>query len=126
MWAVNLYDAYGMKQRPRIGRSPIRDYGYTSSPLVHGDWVLVEAGSARGTLVALDKRTGKEAWASELADEAGHTAGPVPITVEGVSCVAVLTLRNLAVIRLDAGSEGERSELIARRLAEWKSAANAF
>ena len=27
---------------------------------------------------------------------------------------------------LDAGSEGERSELIARRLAEWKSAANAF
>ena len=27
---------------------------------------------------------------------------------------------------LDAGSEGERSELIARRLAEWKSAANAY
>lgn len=107
LWVVNLYDAYGMKQRPRIGRSPTRDYGYTSSPLVHGNWVLVEAGSARGTLVALDKRTGKEVWASELADEAGHTAGPVPITVEGVPCAAVLTLRNLAVIRLDAGNEGK-------------------
>lgn len=107
VWAVNLYDAYGAGRRPQIGRSPVRDYGYTSTPLVHRDWVLVEVGSARGTLVALDKRTGKEVWASELTDEAGHTAGPVPITVEGVPCVAVLTLRHLAVVRLDAGREGK-------------------
>jgi len=107
VWAVNLYDAYGMKQRPKIGRSPVRDYGYTSSPLIHEDWVLVEVGSPRGTLVAFDKRTGKESWRSELTGEAGHTAGPVPITVEGVPCVAVLTLRQLAVIRLDAGNAGK-------------------
>ncbi|MBN9518622.1 PQQ-binding-like beta-propeller repeat protein [bacterium] len=107
VWKLNLYDAYGAKQRPRIGRSPVRDYGYTSSPLVHRDWLLVEVGSPRGTLVAFDKRTGKEAWASEMSDEAGHTAGPVPMVVEGVPCVAVLTLRHLAVIRLDAGKEGK-------------------
>ncbi|QDU22003.1 outer membrane protein assembly factor BamB family protein [Urbifossiella limnaea] len=107
VWAVNLYDAYGAKQRPRVGRSPVRDYGYTSSPLVHGGWLLVEVGSPRGTLVAFDKRTGTEAWRSELTDEAGHTAGPVPITVEGVPCVAVLTMRHLAVIRLDAGRAGK-------------------
>lgn len=106
VWAANLYDAYAVKQRPRIGRSPLRDYGFTSSPLVYRDWLLVEVGSARGTLVAFDKKTGKEAWASELADEAGHTAGPVPMIVEGVPCVALLTLRQLAVIRLDAGKVG--------------------
>src|SRR5829696_3369991 len=91
VWALNLYDAYGARQRPKLTRSPVRDYGYTSSPLVHGGWLLVEVGSPSGTLVAFDKKTGKEAWRSELTDEAGHNAGPVPMTVEGVPCVALLT-----------------------------------
>jgi outer membrane protein assembly factor BamB len=107
VWAVNLYDAYKAKQRPRLTRSPIRDYGYTSSPLVHGPWLLVEVGSPRGTLVAFDKETGKEVWRSELSDEAGHNGGPVPMTVEGVPCVALLTQRHLAVIRLDQGNAGK-------------------
>jgi len=107
IWSTNLYDTYKVKQRPQLTRAPMRDYGYTSSPLVHGDWLLVEIGSSRGTLIAFDKKTGKEAWASELKDEAGHNAGPVPMIVEGVPCVAMLTQRNLAVIRLDAGNEGK-------------------
>jgi outer membrane protein assembly factor BamB len=108
VWGRNLYDEYKVGKRPKLTRSPQRDYGYTSSPMVHGDWLLVEVGSTtRGTLVAFDKRTGKEVWASELKDEAGHTGGPAPMTVEGVPCVAVLTQRNLAVIRLDAGKEGK-------------------
>jgi outer membrane protein assembly factor BamB len=107
VWNLNLYDAYGAPRRPKLTRAPQRDYGYTSSPLLHGDWLLVEVGSPKGTLVAFDKKTGKEAWRSELADEAGHTAGPVPMTVEGVPCVAVLTQRHLAVIRLDEGHEGK-------------------
>lgn len=108
LWGRNLYDDYKVDVRPRLTRSPVRDYGYTSSPLVHGEWLLVEVGSPdRGTLVAFDRKTGKEKWASELKDEAGHTGGPAPMTVEGVPCVAVLTLRNLAIIRLDAGKEGK-------------------
>jgi outer membrane protein assembly factor BamB len=107
VWSLNLYDTYKVKQRPKLTRAPMRDYGYTSSPLVHGERLLVEVGAPRGTLVAFDKKTGKEVWVSELTDEAGHNAGPTPITVEGVPCVALLTQRNLAVIRLDAGREGK-------------------
>lgn len=107
VWAINLYDRYKVKQRPRLTRAPMRDYGYTSSPLVHGSQLLVEAGSTHGSLIAFDKKTGKEAWASELTDEAGHNAGPAPMTVEGLPCVALLTQRNLAVIRLDAGNAGK-------------------
>ncbi|HVK10119.1 MAG TPA: PQQ-binding-like beta-propeller repeat protein [Gemmataceae bacterium] len=107
VWGINLYDRYGAKQRPRLTRAPMRDYGYTSSPLVHGGWLIVEVGSPKGTVVAFDKATGKEVWRSDLTDEAGHTAGPVPMTVEGVPCVAVLTQRNLAVVRLDTGHEGK-------------------
>jgi outer membrane protein assembly factor BamB len=107
VWAINLYDEYKVKKRPKLTRAPQRDYGYTSSPLVHGSWLLVEVGWSRGTLIAFDKKTGKEVWTSAIADEAGHNAGPVPMTVEGVPCVALLTQRNLAAIRLDAGNEGK-------------------
>ena len=107
LWHLNLYERYEARRRPKLTRAPQRDYGYTSSPLVHGAWLLVEVGSPKGTLVAFDKKTGTEVWRSELTDEAGHTAGPAPMTVEGVPCVALVTQRNLVVIRLDRGNEGK-------------------
>jgi outer membrane protein assembly factor BamB len=107
LWHLNQYDRYGAKRRPKLTRAPQRDYGYTSSPLVHGPWLLVEVGSPKGTLVAFDKKAGTEVWRSELTEEAGHTAGPTPMTVEGVPCVALVTQRNLVVIRLDRGNEGK-------------------
>jgi outer membrane protein assembly factor BamB len=107
VWGLNLYDEYRAPQRAKVGRSPIRDYGYTSSPLLHGDWLLVEVGAAAGNLIALDKRTGQQRWASVAKDAAGHNAGPVPITVEGTPCVAVHTFEGLLVVRLDEGHAGE-------------------
>jgi outer membrane protein assembly factor BamB len=107
VWRLNLYDEYKMPQRPRIGRSGHRDYGYSTSPLVHGDWLIVEAGSPRGTLIAFDKRTGKEVWTSASKRLAGHTGGLVPMTLAGKPCVAVLTLTHLLVVRLDDGHIGE-------------------
>lgn len=107
VWGRNLYDEFKVKRRPKLTRAPQRDYGYTSNPLIHDDWLLVEVGSPRGSLVAFDKKTGKEVWFSELRDEAGHNGGPVPMMVENIACVALLTMRHLAVIRLDAGHEGQ-------------------
>lgn len=107
VWGLNLHDKYKVAQRPRVGSSGHRDYGFTTSPLVHGDWLLVEVGAAQGTVIALDKRTGKESWRSELTEPAGHTGGLVPLTVEGVPCIAVLTHFHLAVVRLDIGNAGK-------------------
>jgi outer membrane protein assembly factor BamB len=107
VWNLNLYDEFDPPQRPRFGRSGLRDYGYTTAPLIHGNWLLVEVGDDEGTLYAFDKRTGKVAWKSQCRDEAGHTGGPLPIAVEGVPCVAVLTCKHLVVMRLDAGHEGK-------------------
>jgi len=45
-------------------------------------------------------------WQSENRDEAGHTGGPVPIVVQGVRCVVVLTLRNLVVTRIEGSNAG--------------------
>ena len=105
-WRLNLYDEYDVPRRPRHGRSGHRDYGYTTAPLVHGDWVIVEVGDDEGTLMAFDAASGRRVWASECRDPAGHTGGPAPITVEGVPCVAALTYKGLLVARLDRGREG--------------------
>jgi outer membrane protein assembly factor BamB len=114
IWSLNLYQNYGVKQRPKLTPIFHRDYGYTTSPLVSGAWVIVEVGdTTKGTYVAFDKRSGRDVWASELKDEAGHTGGLAPITVEGVPCLAGLTQRHVAVIRLD----GKRRATVASR--EW-------
>lgn len=109
VWGFNLYEKYGVKRRPNVGprRRMLRDYGYTSSPLVHGTSLIVEVGAKAGNLIAYDKRTGKQLWTSQNKDEAGHSGGPVPMTVEGKPCVAILTIKNLVVVRLDAGNEGK-------------------
>ncbi|MBI3922028.1 MAG: PQQ-binding-like beta-propeller repeat protein [Armatimonadetes bacterium] len=107
VWGVNLYDRYGMSRRPEIRGSGQRDYGYTTAPLIHGDDLIVEVGSRKGNLIAFSKRTGEPRWFSESTDFAGHTGGMAPMTVEGVPCLAVLTLSNMLVVRVDRGKEGK-------------------
>ena len=108
VWSLNLYDKYQAERRPEVAvrKKTQRDYGYMSSPLVSENQVIVEVGAKSGNLVAFDSKTGRELWKSEGRDEAGHTGGPVPITVQGVPCVAVLTLRNLIVTRIDSSNAG--------------------
>jgi outer membrane protein assembly factor BamB len=108
VWGTNLYDRFRVGQRPasKLAEDDLRDYGYTTAPYVYGDWLIVEVGAEDGILMAFDKRTGERRWASEYCGPAGHTGGLAPITVEGVQCMAVLTLHDLLVVRLDPGNEG--------------------
>lgn len=107
VWHLNLYERYKMPRRPRVGRSGQRDYGYTSSPLVQGDTLIVEVGGPAGNLMGFDKKTGRQRWRSRSQSHAGHNGGPVPITVEGVPCVAVHNFDGLLVCRIDARKEGQ-------------------
>jgi outer membrane protein assembly factor BamB len=105
-WRRSLHEICQTSQRPDVGGG-IRDYGCTTSPLLHGDWVIVEAGGADGNLVAFDKQSGEVRWRSQCADPAGHTGGLTPLTVGNIPCVAVLTLRNVVAVRLDPGQVGK-------------------
>jgi outer membrane protein assembly factor BamB len=107
VWNINFYDAFDVPQRPLAGDRRLRDYGYTSSPLIHGDWLIAEVGDDEGALIGFDKRSGKRVWSSASKDPAGHTGGLVPMTVDGIPCVVALTIRNLLVARLDDGHVGE-------------------
>ncbi|MEM7010147.1 MAG: PQQ-binding-like beta-propeller repeat protein [Verrucomicrobiota bacterium] len=106
VWGLNFYERYNIPRRPQVTdrRGSLRDYGYTSAPFVHGDLVIVEVGSLdHGNVIAFDKKSGNEIWKSENRQPAGHSGGLAPITIEGVTCAAVLTARNLHVLRLDNG-----------------------
>jgi outer membrane protein assembly factor BamB len=107
IWGFNLYARYGVGQRPKVGRAGLRDYGYTTSPLVHRQWLIVEVGDDEGCLMAFDKASGIRQWVSESKDPAGHTGGLVPMMVQNIPCVAVLTLNGLLVARLDTGNHGK-------------------
>ena len=107
VWGLNLYEASRVPQRPKVGRRRLRDYGYTTAPLLHGETVIVEVGDDEGNLMAFSKKTGRRRWVSESKDPAGHTGGLAPMVVDGLPCLAVLTIRNLLVARLDQGHEGE-------------------
>ncbi|MDP7016112.1 MAG: PQQ-binding-like beta-propeller repeat protein [Pirellulaceae bacterium] len=107
VWRKNLYETYDVGQRPLVGTRRLRDYGYTTAPFLYGDWVIVEVGDDEGNLMAFAKRSGERIWASESRDPAGHTGGMSLIKVDGVPCIAVLTIHNLVVSRLDKGHEGE-------------------
>jgi len=109
IWSMNIYDKYRIPQNPEVyPRTHNNDYGCISSPLILRRWVIIEVGSPKhGLIIAYDKRTGAEAWASELKTWAGQTPGPQLITVEGKPCLATLTLEHLVVMRLDKGLEGK-------------------
>jgi outer membrane protein assembly factor BamB len=109
VWHVNLHDRFGVPQRPQATArgGTHRDYGYTSSPLVIGETLIVEVGASDGTLMGLDKHTGNRKWGSEYTGPAGHSGGPFPMEIEGLPCVGVLAMNHLVVARLDPGSEGK-------------------
>jgi len=105
VWAINFHERYRIRQRESVGGGR-RDYGHTSSPLLYGDLVIAEVGSEEGTVMAFEKRSGRRRWASALKGPAGHTAGPVPMKVQGVDCLADLLIDGVVVMRIDRGQEG--------------------
>jgi outer membrane protein assembly factor BamB len=109
VWQLNLYDTFKVGARRSTAKEdPVRDYGYTGNVLIFKGAAIVEVGDTRGgNIAAFEKRSGKLIWQSQDRHPAGHTCGPVMMTVEDKPCVATFTLEGLCVMRADPGHEGE-------------------
>jgi outer membrane protein assembly factor BamB len=57
-------------------RGSVPAWGYSESPLVVGDRVIVHAGSSKASIVALNKLTGATIWSSE-SDGAAYSSGVI-------------------------------------------------
>jgi outer membrane protein assembly factor BamB len=80
-------------------------WGYTESPLVDGNKLIVTPGSAKATMVALDKDSGKVIWKTETKTGAGGAGGyssPVKTTVGGIPMYVVLLGTSGGVIGVHA------------------------
>jgi outer membrane protein assembly factor BamB len=82
-----------------LGGQLMSGWGYAESPLVDGDHVVCSPGGSKGTLAALDQRTGKVVWRSKdlthraayssiIAAEVGGLRQYIQMTDQGVVGVA--------------------------------------
>ena len=72
IWSVNLVDGLG-------GRLP--RFGFSTSPLVEGDFLYLEAATRGGTFLALRRDDGKVAWASQ--NDVASYSSPIAVDLAG-------------------------------------------
>ena len=72
IWTVDLVDGLG-------GRFP--RFGFSTSPLVEGDFLFLEAATRNGTFLALHTKDGKVAWASQ--NDVASYSSPVAVDLAG-------------------------------------------
>jgi len=99
-WRANFFSDYN-------ATSDKRDYGFLASPLLYGDWLIVEVGhSEEGTIWAFDKNNGTVKWKSKHCGNRAN-GSPALIMIEGKPCVATICRDTFLVVRMDKGHEGE-------------------
>jgi len=75
LWHVNLSQDLG-------GGRP--GWGYSESPLIVGELVIVTPGGKQGTLAALDKSDGTVMWRSAAVTQRAHYSSPIVAELAGV------------------------------------------
>ncbi len=94
-WRVELVKDLGGK---------VPGWGYTESVLVEGDLVICTPGGKRGTLAALDKKTGEVIWRSGDWTDGAQYASVVSAELNGQRQVVQLTQKTLAGVSTSDGS----------------------
>ena len=78
-------------------------WGYSESPLVEGDLLLVTPGGSKGTVAALNKMTGALVWQSDEVTCAATYSTPVVTSIGGVRQVVQLAEKGVYGFSLDQG-----------------------
>jgi outer membrane protein assembly factor BamB len=95
VWHLNLATDLG---------GGVPGWGYSESPLVLGDWLIVTPGGKNGTLAALDKKTGKPVWRSTGMTEGAQYSSPVVAELAGVRQIVQMANKNVFGVRADTGA----------------------
>lgn len=94
IWNVNLRSDFG-------GGLP--GWGYSESPLVVENLVIVTPGGKGGTLLALDKQTGKSVWQSSEFTEGAHYSSPVVARIGGIRQIVQFSNKSVFGVSLADG-----------------------
>jgi outer membrane protein assembly factor BamB len=92
LWRKNIFKDFGAYI--------MGGWGFSPSPILDGDKVLLQIGGSGGTLAAFDK-SGKLLWRTDwLTDEAAYNS-PVPVEIGGVRQYLLLASEHLVGISTD-------------------------
>ena len=94
VWHVNLRADFG---------GGVPGWGYSESPLIVGDLIIVTPGGKAGTLLALDKHTGQPVWRSKEVTEGAHYSSPVVAVIGGVRQIVQFANQSVFGVSLDNG-----------------------
>lgn len=81
VWQLSVPDTFG--EGPFF-------FGYGSSPVIHGDRLIVNVGSEDVCVAAFDKKTGAVVWKTDHAWH-GSYASPIVAEIRGKECLLVFT-----------------------------------
>lgn len=73
-WSVSMVKDLGGK---------LQGWGYTESPLVDGDLVLVTPGGPKGAMAGIDAKTGKVQWQTAEVPEEAQYSSIIPAEISG-------------------------------------------
>jgi outer membrane protein assembly factor BamB len=68
-------------------------WGYSESPLVEGDSLIVSPGGPGATIVALDKFTGQTVWTTRTLSDIGGYASPIAVDLGPLRVIIAFTAR---------------------------------
>jgi len=92
VWRHDLPGEFGTK---------LPTYGFSSSPMVVGARLLIEAGGKGATFMAFDKKTGELAWSSQ-SDRPAYSS-PIDVSIDGVRQVVFWSAHGLHAVAPDDG-----------------------
>jgi outer membrane protein assembly factor BamB len=81
----------------------VPDWGYSESPLVDGDQLVVTPGGKDGAIVAFDKKSGKELWRSKGLEDNAQYSSLVAADVKGKRQYIQLFMNTLAGVDAKTG-----------------------
>lgn len=85
-WSVNMQKDLGGK---------LQNWGYTESPLVDGDLVLVTPGGPKGAIAGIDAKSGKVKWQTEDVTDAAQYSSIIPVEIGGQKQYVQLLMKKI-------------------------------
>ncbi|HUV39877.1 MAG TPA: PQQ-binding-like beta-propeller repeat protein [Planctomycetota bacterium] len=94
VWYVKLFERYD---------APEVKWGYAESALIDGDRVIFTPCGKKATMVALDRKTGEQVWASPDLKQTSSFCSPALVTQRGIRMIVTLLDSSVVAFSPDDG-----------------------